>query len=205
MAKHTVTLIPGDGIGPEITTAMRRVVEATGVDIEWEIADAGEDVMDEVRHAAARARARVGPQEQGRHQGPDHHARRHRLPQRERRAAQGARPLRRTCARRSRSRAPARATTTSTSSSCARTPRTSTPASSSSRARRDAAELIEWVAEQGRRHHPPRLRHLAQADLASPAPSASCAGRSSTRSPTAARRSPPSTRPTSSSTPTACS
>ncbi len=47
MAKHTVTLIPGDGIGPEITTAMRRVVEATGVDINWEIADAGEHVMAE--------------------------------------------------------------------------------------------------------------------------------------------------------------
>ncbi len=47
MAKHTVTLIPGDGIGPEITTAMRRVVDATGVDIEWEIADAGEHVMEE--------------------------------------------------------------------------------------------------------------------------------------------------------------
>ncbi len=44
---HTVTLIPGDGIGPEITTAMRRVVEATGVDIDWEIADAGEHVMAE--------------------------------------------------------------------------------------------------------------------------------------------------------------
>jgi len=47
MAKHTVTLIPGDGIGPEITTAMRRVVDATGVDITWEIADAGEHVMAE--------------------------------------------------------------------------------------------------------------------------------------------------------------
>jgi isocitrate dehydrogenase (NAD+) len=45
MAKHTVTLIPGDGIGPEITTAMRRVVDATGVDIEWEVAEAGADVM----------------------------------------------------------------------------------------------------------------------------------------------------------------
>jgi isocitrate dehydrogenase (NAD+) len=44
---HTVTLIPGDGIGPEITSAMRRVVEATGVDIDWEIADAGEHVMAE--------------------------------------------------------------------------------------------------------------------------------------------------------------
>ena len=45
MARHTVTLIPGDGIGPEITTAMRRVVDATGVDIEWEVAEAGADVM----------------------------------------------------------------------------------------------------------------------------------------------------------------
>ena len=46
MSKHTVTLIPGDGIGPEITTAMRRVVEATGVDISWEIAEAGAHVME---------------------------------------------------------------------------------------------------------------------------------------------------------------
>ncbi|HEY5540385.1 MAG TPA: isocitrate/isopropylmalate dehydrogenase family protein [Coriobacteriia bacterium] len=46
MAKHTVTLIPGDGIGPEITTAMRRVVNATGVQIEWEVVDAGADVME---------------------------------------------------------------------------------------------------------------------------------------------------------------
>jgi len=46
MAKHTVTLIPGDGIGPELTRAMTRVVEATGLDIEWEIAEAGADVMD---------------------------------------------------------------------------------------------------------------------------------------------------------------
>jgi len=46
MAKHTVTLIPGDGIGPELTTAMRRVVEAAGVDIEWEIAEAGAGVVE---------------------------------------------------------------------------------------------------------------------------------------------------------------
>ncbi|MDR0888758.1 MAG: isocitrate/isopropylmalate dehydrogenase family protein [Coriobacteriales bacterium] len=39
--KHTITLIPGDGIGPEIATAMQRVVEATGVEIEWEEAPAG--------------------------------------------------------------------------------------------------------------------------------------------------------------------
>jgi isocitrate dehydrogenase (NAD+) len=46
MAKHTVTLIPGDGIGPELTTAMTRVVEATGVSVEWERVEAGADVMD---------------------------------------------------------------------------------------------------------------------------------------------------------------
>ena len=44
---HKITLIPGDGTGPEITEATRRVIEATGVDIEWEITDAGVDVMEE--------------------------------------------------------------------------------------------------------------------------------------------------------------
>ncbi|MEP6848441.1 MAG: isocitrate dehydrogenase (NAD(+)) [Acidobacteriota bacterium] len=34
--KHTITLIPGDGIGPEIVAATVRILEATGVDIEWE-------------------------------------------------------------------------------------------------------------------------------------------------------------------------
>ena len=34
--KHTITLIPGDGIGPEIAAATVKVVEATGVQIEWE-------------------------------------------------------------------------------------------------------------------------------------------------------------------------
>ena len=34
--KHTITLIPGDGIGPEIVAATVRVIEATGAQIEWE-------------------------------------------------------------------------------------------------------------------------------------------------------------------------
>ena len=46
MAKHTVTLIPGDGIGLETTAAMQRVVKAAGADIEWEIAEAGAHMMD---------------------------------------------------------------------------------------------------------------------------------------------------------------
>ena len=41
------TSIPGDGIGPEITSAMRRVVDASGVDIAWNVVDAGAGVMDE--------------------------------------------------------------------------------------------------------------------------------------------------------------
>jgi len=41
-----VTLIPGDGIGPEVTTAARKCIEATGVPIEWEIQEAGEEVID---------------------------------------------------------------------------------------------------------------------------------------------------------------
>ncbi|MGD9518508.1 MAG: isocitrate/isopropylmalate dehydrogenase family protein [Armatimonadota bacterium] len=44
---HRVTLIPGDGTGPEVTEAMRRCVDATGVPIEWERVDAGADVMDQ--------------------------------------------------------------------------------------------------------------------------------------------------------------
>ncbi len=46
MARHTVTLIPGDGIGIETSAAMQRVVEAAGADIEWEVAEAGAHMMD---------------------------------------------------------------------------------------------------------------------------------------------------------------
>lgn len=46
MAKHTVTLIPGDGIGPETSAAMQRAVAASGAEIEWDIAEAGAAVMD---------------------------------------------------------------------------------------------------------------------------------------------------------------
>ena len=44
---HRVTLIPGDGTGPELTEATRRVLEATGVDFEWDVRQAGVDVMEE--------------------------------------------------------------------------------------------------------------------------------------------------------------
>ena len=43
---HKLTLITGDGTGPELSEAMKRCVEATGVGIEWDIQEAGIDVMD---------------------------------------------------------------------------------------------------------------------------------------------------------------
>ena len=43
---HIVTLIPGDGIGPEVTKAMVKVVEATGVNIKWEEVKAGTEVIE---------------------------------------------------------------------------------------------------------------------------------------------------------------
>jgi isocitrate dehydrogenase (NAD+) len=42
---YIVTLIPGDGVGPEISEAMRRVLEATGVKFNWELGYAGAEVM----------------------------------------------------------------------------------------------------------------------------------------------------------------
>lgn len=44
--RHTVTLVPGDGTGPELTEATRRVLEATGVEFDWDVRHAGIDVMD---------------------------------------------------------------------------------------------------------------------------------------------------------------
>jgi isocitrate dehydrogenase (NAD+) len=43
---HTVTLIPGDGTGPELVAAAKRVIDATGVNIDWEIQEAGVDIME---------------------------------------------------------------------------------------------------------------------------------------------------------------
>jgi len=43
---YNVTLIPGDGTGPEIVEAARRCIEATGVKINWEVVHAGIDIME---------------------------------------------------------------------------------------------------------------------------------------------------------------
>ena len=43
--KHTITLLPGDGIGPEVSQAVIEVIGATGVDIQWESHLAGLDAV----------------------------------------------------------------------------------------------------------------------------------------------------------------
>jgi isocitrate dehydrogenase (NAD+) len=47
MAVHHVTLIPGDGVGPEVSEATRRVIDATGVQVEWDVQQAGLGVMEQ--------------------------------------------------------------------------------------------------------------------------------------------------------------
>ncbi len=44
--KHRITLIPGDGIGPEVAAAVVRIIEASGVEIEWEEHIAGQQALD---------------------------------------------------------------------------------------------------------------------------------------------------------------
>src|SRR3954466_3054059 len=63
MPKHTIVLIPGDGIGPEVTVATRRVLEAAGLSVEWVELPAGataleqgfDNVLPERRRAAIKA------------------------------------------------------------------------------------------------------------------------------------------------------
>jgi isocitrate dehydrogenase (NAD+) len=44
---HRITLIPGDGIGPEVSEATQRVLDATGIEIDWDVQRAGAEVMAE--------------------------------------------------------------------------------------------------------------------------------------------------------------
>jgi isocitrate dehydrogenase (NAD+) len=47
MAKHTIVLIPGDGIGPEVTSAARRVLDAAGFSVQWVEMPAGASALDQ--------------------------------------------------------------------------------------------------------------------------------------------------------------
>ena len=43
---HKITLLPGDGIGPEVAVAAQLVIEATGVKISWDIQQVGQKALD---------------------------------------------------------------------------------------------------------------------------------------------------------------
>ncbi|MFA5499571.1 MAG: isocitrate/isopropylmalate dehydrogenase family protein [Candidatus Omnitrophota bacterium] len=49
MGKYKITLIPGDGIGPELADAARRCVDALGLDIQWELMEAGEGCIEKYK------------------------------------------------------------------------------------------------------------------------------------------------------------
>ena len=59
---HKVTLIEGDGIGPEVVSAARKIIEATSVQIEWEACEAGAKVFKKGRgdHGAFHGNAQAG-------------------------------------------------------------------------------------------------------------------------------------------------
>jgi len=50
MMRHHVTLIPGDGIGPEVTEAVVEILAATGVAIDWDRQDAGKTAFEQTGH-----------------------------------------------------------------------------------------------------------------------------------------------------------
>ena len=162
---HRVTLIPGDGIGPELTAATRRVLEATGVGVRLGPPDGRRRLHRDRGHAAARARAGLAAHERGRPQGADHDAGRHRLPLGQRRAAPeldlyaNVRPAKTYAG------VPRPPCTTSTWSSCARTPRTSTPGSSSSAARRRSRRSARWRRSTAAAPSARTAGVVAQADL----------------------------------------
>src|SRR6266576_550571 len=48
MMAHQITLIPGDGIGPEVAAATMRAIDATGVAVDWEWVEVGPGALDDV-------------------------------------------------------------------------------------------------------------------------------------------------------------
>jgi isocitrate dehydrogenase (NAD+) len=63
MATHQAVLIPGDGIGPEVTVAVRRILDAAGAPVEWvecraglAALERGQDVLPWTRSRASRSR-----------------------------------------------------------------------------------------------------------------------------------------------------
>ena len=74
--RHRVTVIPGDGVGPEVTRAAVRIVDAAGVAVDWEEAEAGAEVFKQGDSSGVPGgHARVDRAHAGRPQGPARDAR----------------------------------------------------------------------------------------------------------------------------------
>src|SRR4051812_26171541 len=52
---HKVTLIPGDGIGPEVTNSAVRIIEASGIKFDWESFEAGADAYEKYKEYIPKA------------------------------------------------------------------------------------------------------------------------------------------------------
>src|SRR5262245_4313367 len=52
---HRITLLPGDGIGPEVSRAVVRILEATGLEFEWEEFAVGADAFEKFKEYVPRA------------------------------------------------------------------------------------------------------------------------------------------------------
>ncbi len=77
---YEVTLIRGDGVGPELAEAAKMCIDATGVEIRWDEQDAGVDVMAKLGTPIPDSVIESCRRTQDRSQGPDHHPRRNRIP-----------------------------------------------------------------------------------------------------------------------------
>ena len=91
---HEVTLITGDGVGPELAAAARRCVDATGVKINWDVQEAGIEVMERCGTPLPEATMESVRRTRCTLKAPDHNARGHGLPQPQRPPAADARPVR---------------------------------------------------------------------------------------------------------------
>ena len=90
---HDVTLITGDGTGPELAEAARKCIDATGVKINWDVQEAGVDVMARTGTPLPDAMMESVQADALCAEGADHHAGRHRLSQHQRLFAAGAGPV----------------------------------------------------------------------------------------------------------------
>ena len=172
---HRVTLIPGDGVGPEIAPAARRDHRGGRAwPSTWEEAEAGAEVFKrgDTHGRAARDRATRSSARGSSLKGPLETPGRLRREERQRHAAQAVRDVRQhppgaPAAGRAH---PLRRARASTSSSSARTSRTSTRASSTSR-RRDVAVALKIISRSGLgEDHPLRLRARASGRAAARSP-----------------------------------